>query len=89
MTPDNHTRREDDQITRTDYEKEKIAVLLREYFKKRADTAALQAEIENKYPDIAAQLREELPDMKALHEHAEAMIEAMAKNQSDDDEQRS
>jgi len=65
-------------VTRTDYEKEKIAALMREYFKRRAETVSLQAEIETKYPKVAEKLRSELPDMKALHEDAEKKMEAMS-----------
>jgi len=76
------TDKSQSNVTRTEYEKEKIAALLREYFKRRAETVSLQAEIETKYPDIAETLRAELPDMKALHDNAQKQMEAMSSTRS-------
>lgn len=70
-------------VTRTDYEKEKIAALLVDYFQRRADVIALQAEIETKYPEVAERLREQLPDMKAVHEHSHSMYDTIMSDSTD------
>lgn len=64
-------------VSRVHYEKEKIAALLVDYFQRRAELASLQAEIETKYPKVAERLHEELPDMKAMHEHSRSVYKQL------------